>query len=119
MYGFKFYNMISTLLRITILTILFSFGSFNLGLSSEINLYPNQIVLYPNPATNYFKFKIELNTEVSQLTVFNIIGTKVKTVFEPQSDQEIDINDLPQGTYIVELRDYSNEVLSMQRLRKK
>ncbi|MDD2674098.1 MAG: alpha-amylase family glycosyl hydrolase [Flavobacterium sp.] len=65
------------------------------------------IVLYPNPASDYFT----LNAAISKVQIFSITGQLVKTFDANQSEgHQYIISDLNQGFYIVKAYDENNGV---------
>ncbi|MFH6972163.1 alpha-amylase family glycosyl hydrolase [Flavobacterium petrolei] len=65
------------------------------------------IVLYPNPASDYFT----LNAAISKVQIFSITGQLVKTFDANQSEgHQYIISDLNQGFYIVKAYDENNGI---------
>jgi plastocyanin len=67
------------------------------------------ISVYPNPSNGNFQLKIN-NPQPSkeyELGIYNVIGAKVfaKSDLQQQSTLDVDIADLPKGTYFVKLFD--------------
>ncbi|WP_426093971.1 alpha-amylase family glycosyl hydrolase [Flavobacterium sp. DSR2-3-3] len=63
------------------------------------------IVLYPNPASNYFT----LNETMSKVQIFSITGQLIKSFDSNQSaGYQFSVNDLNQGLYIVKTFDENN-----------
>ncbi|QZE13446.1 T9SS type A sorting domain-containing protein [Halosquirtibacter laminarini] len=58
-----------------------------------------KINIYPNPASNF----IEINGEniESSINIYNILGAKVKTIYDYHSGEKINIEDLKQGIYLI------------------
>ncbi len=67
----------------------------SVGITEFIN---NGIFVYPNPTSNTFIVNIE-NKELKSVVIYNNLGQQVKEVFV----NEVDINDLPNGIYIVRI----------------
>lgn len=58
----------------------------------------NGVKLYPNPSTN--SITVELETEQPiELTVYNTLGIKMKSITSSNTLTEINISDLPTGVY--------------------
>ncbi|MFV5693910.1 alpha-amylase family glycosyl hydrolase [Flavobacterium sp. LB3P122] len=69
------------------------------------------ILLYPNPANNYFT----LNTNTSKVQVFSITGQLVKSFDGDQSaGHQFSVSDLNQGLYIVKAYDENNRTQTMK-----
>jgi hypothetical protein len=61
------------------------------------------VSIAPNPATDFFNFKVDMPNEVAELSVFTIGGKLVfKTIVENGQNQ-IDIKELSKGTYVLKL----------------
>ena len=74
-------------------------------------LSQNNILLYPNPATNNLKISGLKNLRDVKIYFISIEGQVVKTYNTPQS--EYDISDLPNGTYIaVILKDDKRKMIT-------
>lgn len=72
----------------------------------SVNEYTNHndIKLYPNPAQNYFTISDDANQlENTKMEVLNSLGQLVltKTI---DSDERIDISNLPDGIYFIQLK---------------
>ena len=64
-----------------------------------------ELSLYPNPASDIVTLNID-NTNNSELTlnIYNVIGTLVKSEMLKQNNRQINIGDLNNGIYIVEIK---------------
>ena len=81
------------------------------------NAAPTQeLVISPNPATNYFT--ISNDDEIGKVEVYDIIGAKVK-VFDRRSTSIFEVSDLPTGMYLVRTFDKNAKMLSTLRLKKR
>lgn len=76
----------------------------------------NKISIFPNPATEFISIANDKN--VKQVVVFNLVGRKMKT-FEAVSGERYDVSNLPNGMYLVQLRDHSLNVITTQRISKR
>ena len=72
---------------------------------NNISINNNGLSIYPNPASNYVNIKLE-NTSHSNLTlnIYNIIGLLVKSETIANDQQKINISDLNNGTYLLEIK---------------
>lgn len=84
--------------------------------TSTTDFEKQAIRIYPNPTTD--QIKLTENDLVKGLTVYNIVGRKVKS-FVASPDASYDISDLPTGVYLVGLLDEDNQVLKTLRVSKK
>jgi len=67
------------------------------------------IVIHPNPTSDYF----QISTDQSVIAhIYNAVGQKVKTIHSKQ----VDVSDLPVGSYIIEICESSGQILSTQKL---
>ncbi len=71
--------------------------------------------VYPNPAINYIN--LTSNNVVSKLTVFDLIGKKVKT-FKYEDGGKYYVGDLRKGIYLVQLIDTQNNIITTKRISK-
>jgi hypothetical protein len=75
------------------------------------------LMLYPNPATNYFTVVSEQPT--GKVELYNIIGAKLRT-FDSRNQSEFEVSDLSPGIYLARIYDAENtRVLSTLRLKKR
>lgn len=75
----------------------------NSQLSSLVNIYPN-------PAKNKFKIKIENNNSFNQIEIFNILGEKIYQYKLRTKLLEIKCSDFAKGLYLVKISSEKNEV---------
>ena len=78
---------------------------------SKTNTYP-EINIYPNPNNGIFTLEISKDfDEIKEISVFTIIGNKVKVEYKPltvNGSYNINLSDLPKGIYFVKLKNSSN-----------
>lgn len=72
------------------------------------DLHLNEVILYPNPATN--TFSVEGEFEQLLMTITDLNGKVVSTSKEIHSGEQHDISTLPQGVYIVSLQSHTTVV---------
>jgi len=64
-----------------------------------------QVEMYPNPASDYVTFVINRNSNADLiLNIYNITGSLVKTELLKHKQQQINIGDLSNGIYMVEIQ---------------
>ncbi len=110
------YYMVRKLLRTT----LFIFSMLLVSqvvMSNDTNPEP-RIVIFPNPAGAYFSYSVDSEDSIQRITIFNIIGAKVKEVIKPMPGEHISVGDLQRGTYLLEIVGESGNIITVQRLRK-
>ena len=90
---------------------LYFFKDSNTGLSN-INS-ENEINCFPNPIVD--KVTITANSEISQVTVRNLLGQSVKIVSVNSLNKTIDLSDVASGNYFITLK-LANGQLSTQKI---
>ncbi|MBL7912411.1 MAG: T9SS type A sorting domain-containing protein [Bacteroidia bacterium] len=73
----------------------------NKGISLEI---------YPNPSSD--KIKIQSTTEIIEITITSIEGKILRTVFSSQKEQTIDISNLSNGIYFLNITSVNGDVIA-------
>jgi len=76
-----------------------------------------QLMVYPNPATNFIMLKN--STGVKEVRIFNLIGRQVASFTDVAKGQSYPVADLPNGMYLVQLIDVSNDIMSTHRMNKR
>lgn len=85
--------------------------------SSSPAAKPKTLRLYPNPAIDNFFVESPANTKIGKVEVFNTLGRKLKTFSQPPDGKEgYDIEDLPEGIYLISVYDAAGKKLSTFRL---
>lgn len=72
--------------------------AFSTPLSAPTYLIP-EVNIYPNPASN--QLTIEANETIQKVSIYNLIGQEVLTKNPKSTKTTLQINELPQGVYIV------------------
>ena len=73
------------------------------------------ILIFPNPASDFFTLCVNDNSYLNMnLNIYNITGSLVKSEIFRDNKQEININDLNNGIYLVEIR--SKGLIGRQKL---
>ena len=81
------------------------------GISSIVN---NKFEIFPNPANNYIQIKMttnELNGKT--IRVYNVVGELVKTVNINNNEIRINIADLENGVYHINIDNYSTKFIKL------
>ncbi|UOE40909.1 S8 family peptidase [Chryseobacterium suipulveris] len=73
----------------------------------------DEIVLYPNPASDYLSIKSK--NKILKSEIYDVSGKQVKTF---NNEQTIRIHDLPAGTYIIKIYDLKKTAKSIKFVRK-
>jgi len=109
----------------TLLAIIFVFSamtafsqSFQDGSQSANSLSKQtKISVYPNPATDFIAVNKDEN--VKHIAIFNLVGRKLKSFNDVVKDQRYDVSDLPSGMYLVQIIDFSDKIVTTQRISKR
>ncbi len=77
---------------------------------STTTFEPNNVAIFPNPATDAFQIRLQNTDEtLSNITITDVIGKIIKTIKAPIDNQmNIDVADLSQGVYFVEITTGNN-----------
>ena len=79
---------------------------------SNQNFKQNNFKIHPNPASKYFTIQASSFIVNGNLTIYNVLGKRLKSLkFEGESFN-VDINDLNKGIYLIELSDSENNKLT-------
>jgi uncharacterized protein YjdB len=80
--------------------------------------YSNDVLVYPNPASDFIKIKLSNNIEVASISIYNISGMQVGNFIHPLSEEtnEISIDfrnlNLKNGIYLLELTSENNRYIN-------
>ncbi len=69
------------------------------------NEMPTSVELYPVPANNYITVAINNGTKVGTISIYSATGSLVKVADIDGAQKELDISDLPAGSYIISVED--------------
>jgi hypothetical protein len=94
-----------------LLSILF----FSLSLALSAQTTAEDLRIFPNPVST--TFEIGHSVRVKDVLVINMVGREVKA-FDFGAKKKYDITDLPQGMYLVQLKDANDKVIHTQRVKK-
>ncbi len=80
--------------------------------SEKNNITLNNVEIFPNPAKNYINIKIKNQKGTMLATIYDSKGgVKMKRTYQPDSQIEIFVNNLPDGIYFVVLQDEQGQVV--------
>lgn len=78
-----------------------TFNANNQGLSiSDFNQQNNQLLIYPNPTSNYVNIRISELMGSEKIKIFNLLG-QIVIEKEAHNDNTLDLTKLSAGTYVV------------------
>ncbi|MCB2196334.1 MAG: T9SS type A sorting domain-containing protein [Bacteroidetes bacterium] len=72
---------------------------------------PTDITIYPNPATSDITVSVVNGTKRGTISVYNVIGSLIKVVEIEGNEREINISDLPAGSYIISVEDEKEPII--------
>ena len=93
------------------------FNCFGTSDYNPIASAAKQLMVYPNPATNFIMLKN--STGVKEVRIFNLIGRQVTNFTDVTKGQSYPVADLPNGMYLVQLIDANNDIMSTHRMNKR
>ena len=73
----------------------------------------NGVHCYPNPVAN--KLTVSAKSEISQVTIHNLLGQSVKSAFFNSLEKTVDVSDLVSGNYFITVK-LANGQLSTQKI---
>lgn len=79
------------------------------------------VKLFPNPASDYLSLKFETPAaKTFKVTLHNIIGNRLDVDMEFLDDYElrVKVKDLPEGVYLLSVKDESNNIRSFKFLKR-
>lgn len=91
-------------------------ASSSAPVTSTSNLDLSDLVIYPNPTTEFIQLKND--ESIAAIKIFNIVGRVVKT-FNHSAGLVHDVTTLRSGMYLVRLEDKDGNVVKSMRLSKK
>ncbi len=94
----------------------FAFVLVGVALGAQSNSKPD-LSVFPNPATEFISVQ-DKNDAVGYLSVFNLVGKKVKE-FEFVKGEQYSVADLPKGMYLVQILDRNKHNLTTQKIEKR
>ena len=75
------------------------------------NEMPTEIAVYPNPAISYVMVDVLNGSKVGTISIYNMIGSLMKVVEINGFEKEVNISDLPSGSYIISVEDEKGPVV--------
>jgi len=81
-----------------------AFGALKTATLTDIMPKTFEVKLYPNPANDFFYIDME-NSKCKRISIYNLNGQKVKSAFVEGGLNEINVNDLKNGMYIIDFEE--------------
>ncbi len=78
----------------------------------------SELTIYPNPTTDFIGVKNTDSNKVTQITIYNLVGKKMKN-FPVIEGKKYYIADLPEGLYLVQMIGADAKVIRTQRMTKR
>ncbi len=75
------------------------------------NEAPTSVNVYPSPAANYINVNISNGSKIGTISIYNMIGSLVKVVEINGIEREINISELPAGSYIISVEDEKGPIV--------
>ncbi|MDF1696810.1 MAG: T9SS type A sorting domain-containing protein [Saprospiraceae bacterium] len=91
-------------------------ASTSAPLTSTNNFDVQELVIYPNPTTEFIQIKNDAS--ISSISIFNVVGRLVNTL-DHSTGMVHDLTGLRSGMYLVRLEDKNGDVIKSMRLSKK
>jgi subtilisin family serine protease len=88
-----------------------SSNSFSVKSEQFSTELPMDVTIYPNPAINYITVELENDTKVGTISIYNMLGSIVKIVEINGTKKEIDISELPSGSYIISVENEKERII--------
>ena len=85
--------------------------------SNELAYSAKQLMVYPNPASEYIMLKN--SSGVQEVHIFNLVGRKVREFKTVEKGRSYDVAELPNGMYLVQLIDPRGKIMSTHRMNKR
>jgi len=96
--------------------ILFSINDLITNISPEYELNPEGLIIFPNPSPD--KVYIETLAPNFDVHIYNLNGQELKSYFDLSFSILIDVNELPNGIYLIEISNKFNDNIAVRRFLK-
>ena len=84
----------------------------------NVNKASEEVLLYPNPASNEINLVYDANADIKNIAVYNVIG-KVMAIYKVTGNSaNLDLESVPAGIYFVRLVNAKGEVVSTRKFTK-
>ncbi|MEP3571289.1 MAG: BspA family leucine-rich repeat surface protein, partial [Flavobacteriaceae bacterium] len=92
--------------------------NFELVETSAMKISGNSLSMYPNPTSEYVSVTFEQPLEIQKIFIYDTLGRLLRTydaeIFGDSKSYEINIQDLPMGTYFVRTEDMQGNQFQKQ-----
>jgi len=69
------------------------------------------IMVYPNPADSYINVSITNGIKTGTISIYNIVGSLVKSIDIDGNEKEINVSELPAGSYLISVDDERESIV--------
>ncbi|PLX23674.1 MAG: hypothetical protein C0597_00750, partial [Marinilabiliales bacterium] len=83
----------------------FNFVTTTPNNSADVESKESTVNIYPNPASTFININVLNGTRIGKVKIYSMVGAIVKTADINGSEKEINISDLPAGSYIISIED--------------
>lgn len=91
-----------------------TFNANNQGLSiSDFNQQNNQLLIYPNPTSNYVNIRISELMGSEKIKIFNLLG-QIVIEKEAHNDNTLDLTKLSAGTYVINYGKINKKIIVLK-----
>lgn len=82
--------------------------------TNTIDRMVSQVLVYPNPAKDYFELTLPENQTTTEIRLFSITGKEISKNVITGSHYQMDVNNLPSGIYFIRLNNQNlNETVKI------
>jgi bacillolysin len=75
------------------------------------NLGKSTVNIYPNPASEFINVNVINGTRIGKINIYNMVGVLVKSLEIDGSEKQVDISELPTGSYIISIEDEKEPIV--------
>ena len=75
---------------------------------------PEELSIYPNPVIN--NLNIDISSENGKAILTSILGQTMATKLIYKGQNKLDLNNLKNGTYILEIKDENGETIKSEKI---
>lgn len=82
---------------------------------STVTKIDDNILVYPNPASDYLNIRFDQNNGVKNIAVYNLIGRAVSVHKVTGNSAQLNVSNIPSGIYFVKLLDAQGRVIATRK----
>jgi hypothetical protein len=93
-----------------------SFSSTQASTDNDLSVQgKNDVILYPNPASNYLNVIFNPDAGIKNIAIYNLIGRVVSVFRVSGNSAKLDIDNTPSGIYFVRLMTDQGEIIATRK----